>query len=132
MTTGAQDGWMRACRPWIVVALIAGAASIAVVALVRNRRKLGVLGEFLEFALTKWPFSHQGQVNRDPLLEGATRPEPKRRDSAALTGKAPQWIVDFAEKYKNVAFTTEDARRVSRKFKTPLTQDIIEEREQGR
>ena len=56
----------------------------------------------------------------------------EERETTLPAGVAPQWIVDFVKRHEHVRFTTEDARRVSRKFKRPLTEEIIEERRTGR
>lgn len=88
-----------------------------------NRRRGGKPKAAVRFVGDKPPAS---AFNREPIAGCPMAPEPRRSHSAF--GEVPQWIIDFADKHKDAAFSPEQARRVSRKFKTPLSRDIIKGR----
>ncbi len=64
--------------------------------------------------------------HKKPILE-----IPHQREKTKYS-KVPQWIKDIAKKYGKDACSIEEARRISLKFKTPLSEEIIAEREASR
>jgi hypothetical protein len=54
----------------------------------------------------------------------------KQEFIAEDAGHLPSWILDWANRYRREAFSIEKCREVGKKFKSPLSEEIIRQRKE--